>query len=55
MSMSKQALVAGGGVVGCLSAMVLAERGWRVSLIDQGALGGESSWAGGGILFPLLP
>ena len=55
MSMSRHVLVAGGGVVGCLSAMVLAERGWRVSLIDQGVLGGEASWAGGGILFPLLP
>jgi len=55
MSMSKHVLVVGGGVVGCLSAMVLAERGWRVSLIDQGMLGGEASWAGGGILFPLLP
>lgn len=55
MSMSKHVLVVGGGVVGCLSAMVLAERGWRVSLIDQGMLGGEASWAGGGILLPLLP
>jgi glycine oxidase len=41
--------------VGCFSALALAERGWRVTLIDQGRLGNESSWAGGGILFPLLP
>ena len=53
--MSSRVLIAGGGVVGCLSAMVLAERGWHVTLIDQGVLGGESSWAGGGIMFPLLP
>jgi glycine oxidase len=26
-----------------------------VTLVDQGVLGGEASWAGGGILFPLLP
>lgn len=53
--MRNHAVIIGAGVVGCLSALALAERGWRVTLIDQGTLGSESSWAGGGILFPLLP
>ncbi|NOT68819.1 MAG: glycine oxidase ThiO [Methylophilaceae bacterium] len=53
--MNSRALVVGGGVVGCLTALALAERGWQVTLADQGRVGEESSWAGGGILFPLLP
>ena len=53
--MANHAVIVGAGVVGCLSALALAERGWQVTVIDQGALGMESSWAGGGILFPLLP
>jgi len=48
-------VVIGAGAVGCLSALELAARGWKVTLVDKGALGAESSWAGGGILFPLLP
>jgi glycine oxidase len=48
-------LVIGAGAVGCLSAMALVKRGARVTLVDRGELGMESSWAGGGILFPLLP
>jgi glycine oxidase len=35
--------------------MALTRRGLRVTLVDRGMLGAESSWAGGGILFPLLP
>jgi glycine oxidase len=53
--MKSRVLIIGAGAVGCLSALALAERGWQVTLIDAGAVGGESSWAGGGILFPLLP
>ena len=53
--MTKHVLIVGGGVVGCLSALELVRRGWNVTIVDQGVLGGESSWAGGGILFPLLP
>lgn len=51
----KQVVVIGAGAVGCLSALELAQRGWQVTLVDKGELGMESSWAGGGILFPLLP
>lgn len=53
--MNPRALVIGAGAIGCLSALALAARGWQVTLTDRGALGAESSWAGGGILFPLLP
>jgi len=53
--MKNHVIIIGAGATGCLSAISLAERGWRVTLIDQGEVGMESSWAGGGILFPLLP
>jgi glycine oxidase len=53
--MKGRVLIIGAGAVGCLSALALAERGWQVTLVDAGSVGGESSWAGGGILFPLLP
>lgn len=53
--MQSRALIVGAGVVGCLSALALARRGWRVTVAERGAVGGEASWAGGGILFPLMP
>ncbi|MEX6501657.1 glycine oxidase ThiO [Pseudomonas zhanjiangensis] len=48
-------LVVGGGAIGLLSARFLAAQGAEVCLVDQGALGRESSWAGGGIVSPLYP
>lgn len=48
-------LIVGGGAVGCLTAMQLAQRGADVTIMDRGELGMESTWAGGGILLPLLP
>ncbi|MDZ7585446.1 MAG: hypothetical protein U0938_11555 [Thiobacillus sp.] len=33
----------------------LLQRGHRVTVPERGGVGGESSWAGGGILSPLLP
>jgi glycine oxidase len=48
-------LIIGGGVIGCATALELSRRGARVSILERGELGRESSWAGGGILFPLLP
>ncbi|TBW35894.1 glycine oxidase ThiO [Azotobacter chroococcum] len=48
-------LVVGGGAIGMLSALRLAEAGLEVRLLDQGSLGRESSWAGGGIVSPLYP
>ena len=48
-------LIIGGGVIGCATAWELARAGARVALVERGLLGGESSWAGAGLLFPLLP
>ncbi|MDR2218986.1 MAG: FAD-dependent oxidoreductase [Methylobacillus sp.] len=47
--------IIGAGAIGCLTALTFASHGWNVTLIDRSRLGGEASWAGGGILFPLLP
>lgn len=48
-------LIVGSGVLGCSVALELASAGASVSLLDRGPTGKESSWAGGGILYPLLP
>jgi glycine oxidase len=48
-------LVVGAGVIGLLSAWMLAEQGQSVVILDQGEAGRESSWAGGGIVSPLYP
>ena len=45
--------------MGCLTALQLALRGCSVTLVERNVVAaqtsGESSWAGAGILFPLLP
>ena len=48
-------LIVGGGVVGLTSAQALLQAGYRVTLVERGAIGREASWAGGGILSPLCP
>jgi len=48
-------LVVGGGVSGLSVAWALLQRGHRVTVLERGQAGDESSWAGGGILSPLLP
>jgi len=48
-------LIIGGGIIGLLTARELAASGARVSLVEMGDTGRESSWAGGGILSPLYP
>ena len=53
--MTKKVAVIGGGIVGCITSFFLSEKGYDVILIDQGAIGAEASWAGAGILSPLLP
>lgn len=57
--MSMHVVVAGGGIVGCMTALELLKRGCDVTLVDRNVVAsqtsGESSWAGAGILFPLLP
>ncbi len=45
----------GGGVIGLLTARSLHHAGLDVLLVERGSLGGESSWAGGGIISPLYP
>ena len=48
-------VIIGAGAIGCMTAMELAARGAQVTLVDRAEAGKEASWAGGGILFPLLP
>lgn len=48
-------LIAGGGVIGLMTARELLLQGQTVAVIDQSSIGQESSWAGGGILFPVDP
>jgi glycine oxidase len=54
-SVTPHTLVVGGGVSGLSVALALLQRGQRVTVLERGQAGGESSWAGGGILSPLLP
>ena len=53
--MTPHVLIVGAGIIGCASALALAQAGCRVTLVERGTLGGESSWAGAGLLSALLP
>ncbi len=53
--MSPDVLVIGAGVNGLFSALLLARQGLSVCLVDRGGVASESTWAGAGILSPLLP
>lgn len=53
--MTRNFHIIGAGVSGLSAALPLLQRGHRVTVLDRGDAGGESSWAGGGILSPLLP
>ncbi|MBD3897934.1 glycine oxidase ThiO [Halomonas sp. ML-15] len=48
-------LVVGGGVIGMMTTLQLADAGHEVTLLERGECGRESSWAGGGIVSPLYP
>ncbi len=48
-------IVVGGGIAGLATAHALLQTGSAVTLLERGAIGQESSWAGGGILSPLCP
>ena len=52
---SDSILVVGGGVIGLLSALMLARAGMSVALLERRQVGREASWAGGGIVSPLYP
>jgi glycine oxidase len=52
---SSNILIIGAGASGLATALELAQRGLRVTVLDRGRAGGESTWAGGGIMAPLLP
>lgn len=57
--MKQHVLVAGGGIVGCMTALQLLKHDCTVTIVERNEIAsqksGESSWAGAGILFPLLP
>ncbi len=53
--MTHNVVIIGAGVAGMSVALALLQRGQRVTILERGGAGGESSWAGGGILSPLLP
>ena len=48
-------VIVGGGIIGLAAAYTFAGQGCCVALLDKRDTGREASWAGGGILFPLLP
>jgi len=47
--------IIGGGVIGCLTAWRLKQRGAEPVIIERGRIGREASWAGAGILCPIQP
>lgn len=57
--MAKRIVVIGGGIMGCMTALELTNRGYQVTVVERNQIAaqtsGESSWAGAGIAFPLLP
>jgi glycine oxidase len=55
MPKQQHIIIVGAGVIGLLTAYNLAPHVQRITLIDRGAAGQESSWAGGGIVSPLYP
>ena len=49
---SADAIIVGAGIIGSSIAWRLAQDGLSVVLLDAGAMGGEASWAGAGMLAP---
>src|SRR3954463_8291755 len=55
MSEQSDVLILGGGVIGLTTAYFLSQSGVRVTIVDKGQFGQESSWAGAGIIPPSPP
>ena len=53
--MHSDCVIIGGGLIGMLTARELLRSGLRVTILEKGQVGRESTWAGGGILSPLYP
>jgi glycine oxidase len=53
--LNKEFVILGAGALGLASAEALLKQGAAVTVLERGAVGQESSWAGGGILSPLCP
>lgn len=53
--MKVDCIVVGGGLLGMLTARALHREGLSVAILERGEAGREASWAGGGILSPLIP
>ena len=53
--MSQDFVVIGAGIIGLATALELAKRGGKVTVLERAVVGGESSWAGVGILSALPP
>ncbi len=53
--MQTEVIIAGGGIIGLYTAYFLADSDVKITVVDRGQFGQESSWAAGGILTPLLP
>lgn len=48
-------LIIGGGVIGLMTALELAQSNCKVTILDSQDFGKAASWAGGGILSPMYP
>lgn len=55
MENTADCIIIGGGIMGLMLARELRQTGLSIILLEQQALGRESSWAGGGILSALYP
>lgn len=57
--MTQKIIIIGGGIVGCMTALELTRCGHQVMIVERNQIAaqtsGESSWAGAGVLLPLLP
>lgn len=53
--MNTDLVIIGGGIIGLYTAYTLLGDNLKLTIVEQGELGQQSSWASGGILTPLLP